>query len=180
MPTSTPLIAATSVGPGKKLTTESRRGCTPLFLKAEPHKIGTKADLTVPLRIHAINVSSFGSFPSKYSSIALSSCSTATSIKVSRYFNAVSFSSDGISAYSYSAPSVSSFQITALNFIRSTTPTKSDSDPIGSWVINGEAPKRSVIMPTQRSKLAPTRSILFIKQMRGTTYLSACRHTVSD
>ena len=29
-------------------------------------------------------------------------------------------------------------------------------------------------------KSAPTRSILLMKQMRGTEYLSACRHTVSD
>ena len=35
-------------------------------------------------------------------------------------------------------------------------------------------------MSTQRGKSAPTRSILLTKQMRGTPYLSAWRHTVSD
>ena len=35
-------------------------------------------------------------------------------------------------------------------------------------------------MSTQRAKSAPTRSILLTKQMRGTRYLSAWRHTVSD
>ena len=32
---------------------------------------------------------------------------------------------------------------------------------------------------TDISKSAPTRSILLMKQMRGTPYLSACRQTVS-
>ena len=35
-------------------------------------------------------------------------------------------------------------------------------------------------MSTVRQKLAPVRSILLTKQMRGTPYLSAWRHTVSD
>ena len=35
-------------------------------------------------------------------------------------------------------------------------------------------------MSTVRQKSAPMRSILLMKQMRGTWYLSACRHTVSD
>ena len=35
-------------------------------------------------------------------------------------------------------------------------------------------------MSTQRRKFAPMRSILLTKQMRGTPYLSAWRHTVSD
>ena len=35
-------------------------------------------------------------------------------------------------------------------------------------------------MSTQRKKSAPMRSILLTKQMRGTPYLSAWRHTVSD
>jgi len=59
-------------------------------------------------------------------------------------------------------------------------PTKSLSTPTGSWVTNGLAPSRSMIMSTQRVKLAPMRSILLTKQMRGTPYLSAWRHTVSD
>ena len=35
-------------------------------------------------------------------------------------------------------------------------------------------------MSTQRKKSAPIRSILLTKQIRGTRYLSAWRHTVSD
>ena len=36
------------------------------------------------------------------------------------------------------------------------------------------------MVSTERKKSAPTRSILLMKQMRGTWYLSACRQTVSD
>ena len=52
--------------------------------------------------------------------------------------------------------------------------------PIGIWVTSGLLPRRSLIMSTVRQKLAPVRSILLTKQMRGTPYLSAWRHTVSD
>ncbi len=39
---STPLIASRSTGEGRKSTTASSKGCTPLFLKAEPQNTGTK------------------------------------------------------------------------------------------------------------------------------------------
>src|SRR5215467_5970610 len=35
---STPFTAGTSSGEGRKSTTASRSGCTPLFLNAEPHR----------------------------------------------------------------------------------------------------------------------------------------------
>jgi hypothetical protein len=38
-----PTIAGTSSGDGRKSTTESRSGCTPLFLNAEPQMTGTNA-----------------------------------------------------------------------------------------------------------------------------------------
>ena len=74
----------------------------------------------------------------------------------------------------------SSFQTSALSSIRSMTPTKPSSTPIGSWIGSGFAPSRSRIVSTARSKSAPTRSILLMNAIRGTRYLSACRHTVSD
>ena len=40
--------------------------------------------------------------------------------------------------------------------------------------------KRLTIVSMEWKKSAPTRSILLMKQMRGTSYLSACRQTVSD
>ena len=62
-PTLTPLIAGTSVGAGRKSTTASSSGCTPLFLKAEPHKMGTKVPAIVPLRMQRFSVSASGSSP---------------------------------------------------------------------------------------------------------------------
>ncbi len=61
----------------------------------------------------------------------------------------------------------------------STTPRKSASAPIGSCTTAGVASRRSRIISTVRPKSAPTRSILFTKQIRGTEYLLAWRHTVS-
>ena len=63
--TETPLMSGTSVGAGKKSTTASSNGCTPLFLKAEPHSTGTKAPETVPLRIQRFRVATSGSVPSR-------------------------------------------------------------------------------------------------------------------
>ena len=42
VPGFTPTTAATSVGAGRKSTTASSIGCTPLFLNAAPHSTGTK------------------------------------------------------------------------------------------------------------------------------------------
>ena len=42
------------------------------------------------------------------------------------------------------------------------------------------AESRSCMVSMLWRKFAPTRSILFMKAMRGTLYLSAWRHTVSD
>ena len=50
----------------------------------------------------------------------------------------------------------------------------------GIWMTTGWALRRSRICWTQRSGSAPTRSHLLMKAMRGTRYLSAWRHTVSD
>ncbi len=52
--------------------------------------------------------------------------------------------------------------------------------PIGNTMTAGFAPSLSVISPTVPSKSAPSLSILFMKQIRGTLYLSACLQTVSD
>ena len=59
-------------------------------------------------------------------------------------------------------------------------PMKRSSAPIGSWIGTGLAPSRSRISVTAAPKSAPARSILLMKQMRGTRNLSAWRQTVSD
>ncbi len=63
---------------------------------------------------------------------------------------------------------------------RSTTPLNLSSLPIGSWIATGLACSLVSIWPSVALKSAPMRSILLTKQMRGTRYLSAWRHTVSD
>ena len=60
-----PLIDGTSTGEGRKSTTESSNGCTPLFLNAVPFSTGTNFSPQVPLRMHFLRVSSSGSLPSK-------------------------------------------------------------------------------------------------------------------
>ncbi len=81
---------------------------------------------------------------------------------------------------SYSEPNVSSRHTTPFIATRSTTPRNLSSAPIGNWIGTGRHFSRSTIVSTEWKKSAPTRSILLMKQMRGTLYLSACRHTVSD
>src|SRR3569832_977476 len=68
----------------------------------------------------------------------------------------------------------------AFILMRSTTPLKFSSAPIGHCTGTGLPPKRFLICSTTRAKLAPTRSILLTKARRGTLYLLAWRHTVSD
>ncbi len=60
------------------------------------------------------------------------------------------------------------------------TPLNLSSLPMGSWMATGLAPSFVSICSSVILKSAPTRSILLTKQMRGTRYLSACLHTVSD
>ena len=74
---------------------------------------------------------------------------------------------------------VSSCHRIALISIRSTTPLKFASAPIGIWIATGRAPSRLRMVSITCSKSAPALSILLTKQMRGTLYLSPCRQTVS-
>ncbi|CAB4822734.1 unannotated protein [freshwater metagenome] len=57
--------------------------------------------------------------------------------------------------------------------MRSTTPRKFDSEPIGNCTTHGTDSRRFSIISTQRKKSAPVRSILLMKHMRGTLYLLA-------
>ena len=60
-----PSVGGTSSGDGRKSTTASSSGCTPLFLNAEPQITGTSLPATVPLRRQATIVASSGSLPSR-------------------------------------------------------------------------------------------------------------------
>ena len=112
--------------------------------------------------------------------MTVSSASARVSSSWARATAASSASSAGISTSSKEAPRSSVCQRTATMRTRSTRPTKSASVPQGSCSTSGTAPSRLTIMSTVREKFAPMRSILLTKQMRGTPYLSAWRHTVSD
>ena len=51
---------------------------------------------------------------------------------------------------------------------------------MGIWIGTGLARRRSFIWRKTLKKSAPVRSILFTNASRGTLYLLAWRHTVSD
>ena len=93
---------------------------------------------------------------------------------------ASSLRSSRISRSSQLVPRSSPAYTISFIFTRSTMPSSASSAPIGSWMTSGFAPSISMIMSLQRRKLAPMRSILLTKMRRGTPYLSAWRHTVSD
>ena len=65
VPGTRPSVGGTSSGDGRKSTTASSSGCTPLFLNAEPQITGTSLPATVPLRRQATMVASSGSSPSR-------------------------------------------------------------------------------------------------------------------
>ena len=107
--------------------------------------------------------------PSRYSSISASSFSATVSSSLPRHSAASSVWVSGMSTVSYISPlAASADQTYAFIVTRSTTPWKSASEPMGSCMTIGVAPRRSVIMSTQRRNSAPVRSSLLTKQMRGT------------
>ena len=60
-----PLIEPISMGLGKKSTTASNKGCTPLFLKADPVNTGTKSNFKQPFLTQDIRSASVIVFPFK-------------------------------------------------------------------------------------------------------------------
>ena len=129
---STPLIAGTSEGEGINSITESSMACTPLFLKAEPHSMGT-ISLLIVLILKPFLISSSDKSPdSKYLFIKSSFASAADSSILSRHFWHSTFNSSLISLYSKVTPLSASFHIISFIFTRSTTPVKVSAAPIGT------------------------------------------------
>ena len=116
----------------------------------------------------------------RYFSIISSLTSEIASSIISRYSKAISWKPSSISSSEYSAPFVSSSQIICFILTRSIIPAKLSSDPIGICSITGFAFNFSFMDLTAAKKSAPVLSILLIKAILGTEYLSACLHTVSD
>jgi len=159
--------------------TPSSTACTPLFLNAEPQNTGTISLASVRWRIPCLISASVSAPPSRYFSINSSLASAAASISCSRSVSLSPCNSAGMSAYSKVIPWSASFQMIAFCLIRSTTPPKASSEPIAICTGTGFAPRRSRSCSTTRRKSAPARSILLTNTNRGTSYLLACRHTVS-
>ncbi len=181
-----PVTGGTSSGDGRNSTTASSSNCTPLFLSALPQSTGVVvgcAGLTgvssVTRRSAAWISCTVSLCPSTKLIIVCSSTSPMASIILSCHSAASAAYFSGIGA-SIGASSRLPVNVHAFISMRSMTPSKSASAPIGICTGIGFAPRRSLIMSTVRQKFAPIRSILLTKQMRGTLYLSACRHTVSD
>ena len=88
---SRPAIEGTSSGDGRKSTTASSSGCTPLFLNADPQMTGTNAaslllrtELLTRFLSAALISSSVIASPCRYFSRILSSASLTFSISCSR------------------------------------------------------------------------------------------------
>ena len=174
-----PWIAGTSIGAGRKSITASSSACTPLFLNEAPQSTGTNSIAIVALRIAWRISATVSSSPARYFSISSSSCSTAASTALWRAASTASRRSAGTSVTVNVLPSVDSSKMYCLRSMTSMWPVKSSPEPTGSCSGNARRDSRSWIIARQRSKLAPVRSILLAKIIRGTRYRSAWRHTVS-
>ena len=108
-----------------------------------------------------------------------SSVSASISIMWVRCSVARSTRSSGTGVSRHSTPMSSSYMYATMR-TRSTMPRNWSSAPTGICSGSGRACSRSIMVWTPRAKSAPMRSILLMNAMRGTRYLSACRHTVSD
>ena len=93
-----PIMGGTSSGDGRRSTTASSSGCTPLFLKAEPQVTGTIFMASVPARMAARISASEMASPFRYFSISDSSASAAPSSSFSRASAAAAAMSAGISS----------------------------------------------------------------------------------
>ncbi len=87
--------------------------------------------------------------------MASSSSSTQASTSLVRYSTAWSFSSAGISVSSKLAPSASPDQTIAFILMRSITPWKFDSAPIGKLQADRLPATRSTMSATHLKKSAP-------------------------
>ena len=122
---------------------------------------------TVAMRM-AWRISSWlSSAPPRYFSISVSSWATAASITSCRAFSTASLNSAGTSTTAKVFPSVSSSKMYCLRSMTSMWPVKSSPEPTGSWIGKALRESRERIISRQRSKFAPTRSILVREDQPG-------------
>ena len=160
--------------------TASSRGWTPLFLKDEPHSTGVSLVERVAARIAFLSTSTGTSCSFEdqleQSVVVVGDLLEQVLAGAGGRFREVLRDLDRLPVPCPCRPC----RRWPSSSTRSITPRKSPSAPIGSWIGTGWAPRRSIIVCTPMSKSAPVRSILLMKAMRGTWYLSAWRQTVSD
>ena len=113
-----------------------------------------------------------------------SSSSETASMSFDRHSAAMSANASGISLTSKFCPFDSASKYNAFIWMTSMIPSNApgcpgEPAPIGIVMATGVASSRFSICSSVRSKLAPMRSILLMKQTRGTPYSLACRQTVS-
>ena len=150
-----------------------------MFLKEAPHSTGTIEPEVVAFRMARWISSKESSSPARYLPNSSSSCSTAASITSCRAASTRSRYASGTGISVNVLPNVSSSKMISTRRSTSMCPVNISPEPTGSWIGYAFLVSRSRIMARQRSKSAPTRSILLAKIRRGTPYRSAWRHTVS-
>ncbi len=143
-----------------------------MFCNAVPVMIGKISFASTAFLRVFLRSSCDGSFPSRKASIKESSCSTTRSMSSARRFVASSKNSAGISSSVTNVP-ISPAKVYDFIVTRSTTPRMLFSAPIGIWIRQAFLDRRSSIDFTEESKSAPSLSILFTKQIRGTAASSA-------
>ena len=126
-----PSVGGRSSGLGRKSTTASSMGCTPLFLKADPHRTGTTAAASVAVRRARRRSTAVMGSSARYFSMMVSSKLDTTSMSWWRASSASAARFSGMSRVSHSSP-MSEDQTRAFSSSRSTTPLNSDSAPMGS------------------------------------------------
>ena len=175
-----PCIGGTSSGDGSSSTIASSSGCTPLFLKAEPQRTG------VTLR----------SSVARCSDLAIRSCGISSLVEVglhqlvvvvgagldqvgARLVGGVGQVGGDLLVLELGAELVLPDEGLVLDQVDDALERRprrrSEAGSAAGWRRGGRASSRR-----RFSKSAPMRSILLMKAMRGTRYLSAWRQTVSD
>ena len=140
-----PSIAFTSSGAGRNSITASKTACTPLFLKAEPHRAKVISFSRTRCLSPFLISNSVRSPESRYFSISSSLASAAASTRSSLSALHLETSSSGISVYSNVEPLSASFHVIVFILIRSMTPLKSSSAPMLYCIGTTVAPSLSLI-----------------------------------
>ena len=133
------------MGEGMKSITPSSMRCTPLFLKAVPQNMGWISAAMVRVRMPSLISSSDRSPDSRYLFIRSSLASAAASTMFSRHFWASASRSAGMSWNSNFMPCEASSQMIAFILMRSITPVKFSSAPMGTTMGTGLAFRRAFI-----------------------------------